>query len=191
MPELYYNPADPFCQRALLALRYAGLEFRHLLLSSADELPAELRGADLPQLLVEGEAVGNSLEIMDWALDQMDKPAWIDWDLDEMDDSLYLIELCDGPFHEFTEIYCRTENTTERVQAGEAAAGFLQQLGGLLQNSAFLLRDEPMLIDFALLPFVHRFVAAEPEHWARQLPPQILQWLKQMRAQSVCKGLLD
>ena len=190
MATLYYQQGEPYSQRVLLAFAYVNPICEKVALENADRLPEAYSGRSLP-LVIDGEEVmDSSLEIMDWVLEPMEKASWIDWDLDEMDDSVYLLELCDGPFNDYVQEYLYADSAEQRAEAGECAVGFLKEVDSLLQSSEYLLRDQPMLVDFAILPVLLRFINAEPEFWASSIPPKLGAWISKLLADPVCEGIL-
>lgn len=189
MPTLYYQADNPFSQRVLLAFEYVKPDCETIELENADKLPEGIIADTLPVLLADDEKMDNSLEIMDWALDQKEDNSWVDWDLDEMDDSLYLLSLCDEPFNDYLQEYLNADKPEVRLEAAECGAGFLKQLDGLLAESQYLLKDEPMLVDFAILPFILAFIEQEPEFWAGHLPNYLSRWLHAMQENNVCQAV--
>jgi|GEM_PF-6440619 len=190
MHTLYFQKNEPFSQRVLLAFAYAKPVCERVELANADELPEAYKGHSLPLVVAGDDLMDSSLEIMDWVLEPMEKARWIDWDLDEMDDSVYLLELCDGPFNDYVQEYIDGDSPERRAEAGECAVGFLKQVDDLLQNSTFLLKEEAMLVDFAILPVVLRFINQEPEFWQASIPPKLGGWIEKLLADPVCKGIL-
>ena len=67
---------------------------------------------------------------------------------------------------------------------------FLQQVDSLLQGSVYLLKDQPMLVDFAILPVLLRFVRQEVSFWEASMPPKLSAWVEKLLADPVCKGIL-
>lgn len=191
MPTLYYQKNAPFSQRVLLAFAYVNPICERIELDSADALPAAYAGCALPLVVAGEDMLDSSLEIMDWVLEPMEKASWIDWDLDEMDDSVYLLELCDGPFNDYVQAYIDAHSSEQRAEAGECAAGFLKQLDSLLQDSEYLLKDQPMLVDFAILPVLLRFINQDADFWQSNMPPRLGVWLQKLLADPVCKGILS
>lgn len=148
----------PHSRRARLALLAAGVEVDWAEVSkdqprlSGDEVEVPLEG---------------SVEIVDWALDRESAPEWLaEGDLDQLEDSLYLIELCDGPFYDYSRQWREAGEADQRHTAGLSAAGFVAQLSDLLEQSpegqrGALLGAQPGLADYALWPFVEDFLDAE------------------------------
>ncbi len=190
MPTLYYQQDEPFSQRVLLAFACAQATCERVALSDAAQLPASYAGKALPLLVVDDEVLDNSLEILDWALAQAPDNTWTDWDLDEMDDSLYLLELCDGPFNDYLQDYLHADSPEQRDTAAQHCVGFLQQLDSLLQDSPCLLGEQPVLVDFAILPLIVQFVNQAPAFWQQHLPAQLQQWLNRLLGDPLCEGIL-
>lgn len=200
MSTLYYQANNPFSQRVLLAFAYVqpvcemvevGAGVAQGMEPKAAMLPEGVSADALPVLLADGEQMDNSLEIMDWALDQKEDNSWVDWDLDEMDDSLYILSLCDEPFNDYLHEYLSADTAEARFAAAECGVGFLKQLDELLAGSRYLLKDEPMLVDYAVLPFIVQFIQQEPEFWEDNLPARLSAWLQSLLADSVCQAVFS
>ena len=190
MATLYYQKNEPFSQRVLLAFAYVKPICECIALMNTDELPKVYIGHSLPLVIDGEELMDNSLEIMDWVLEFMEKASWVDWDLDEMDDSIHLLELCDGPFYDYVQEYLFADTLEQRVEASECAVGFLKKMDDLLQDSEYLLKDQPMLVDFAILPVVLSFINQEPEFWQINIPAKLGVWIQKLLADSICEGIL-
>lgn len=190
MPTLYYQQDEPYSQRVLLAFAYVNPVCEKIAVANADSLPEAYVGHSLPLLIDGDEFMDSSLEIMDWVLEPMEKASWIDWDLDEMDDSVYLLELCDGPFNDYVQEYLYADKPEQRSEAAECAVGFLKQVDSLLQGSEYLLKDQAMLVDFAILPVLLRFIRQEPSFWEASIPPKLGAWVDKLLADPVCEGIL-
>jgi glutathione S-transferase len=159
--------SDPFSQRAHLALVHAGI--------AVDEV----WGGAL-SLQTSEELLTNSLEIMDWALDQMESPDWTDWDLDQMDDGITLIELADGPFWGYLQEALAHESHDLRQELIVLSSGFLAQLETLLSDQPYLLGEKALLADFAILPLVHYFTEHASQEWDTFDLPHVKRWYSQL-----------
>lgn len=176
---------DPHTRRARLALLAAAVEFDWI---DVDRDQPQLSGGDLVSPLV------GSIEVVDWALDQESAPQWLaEGDLDQLEDSLYLIELCDGPFYDYSRQMREADSPEHRRMAEDSALGFVGQLSELLEQSpedqrGGLLGDRPGLADYALWPFLEDFMqyATGPLSASRAW----LEWCETMRADEQWRALL-
>ena len=94
---LYSFRRCPYCMRAHMALKYAGLnvELREVQL---DDMPQEALGvssnATVPLLVLDdGSYMDESWDIVKWALDQNDPDNWLGEDDEHLIDAEMLIEI--------------------------------------------------------------------------------------------------
>lgn len=164
--------------RARLALDVAetDLEHREILLRDkpAAFLAASPKGT-VPVLVVGDQVIGESLDVMRWALARNDPEHWCDmpdtgWDL---------IADCDGPFkvaldrYKYTTRYAGADRDTER----ETGAAFLKELDARLGDRPWLFGDRPRLADMAILPFVRQFANTDRGWFDAQDWPRLIETL--------------
>ncbi len=194
LPVLYSFRRCPYAIRARLALAAAGwrpgpaLELREVRLrAKPPELLALSPQATLPALEIPAGAVlGQSLEIMDWALRQHDPEGWSQgWSEAERQAIQALIAENDGPFkhHLDRTRYASRDGAAAREQReGERqqALTILRRWNARLESGGWLLGARPSLADLALLPFVRQFRLADPARFNAEsnLEP-LRRWLGQ------------
>jgi glutathione S-transferase len=189
---LYSFRRCPYAIRARLALAAAGwrpgqeLELREVRLrAKPPELLAIAPQATLPALqLPAGAALCQSLEIMDWALDQHDPEGWSQgWSEAEQQTIQALIAENDGPFkrHLDRTKYARRHSAAaleQREGERQLALAILRRWNARLEAGGWLLGSRPSLADIALLPFVRQFRLADPGRFNAEVNLELLRrWL--------------
>jgi glutathione S-transferase len=189
---LYSFRRCPFAIRARLALAAAGwlpgrdLELREVALAAK---PPELLEASphgtVPVLVApDGGVLGESLAIMQWALESADPHGWlVGWDSAAQQAMQALIAENDGPFkHHLDRSRYASRYSAAEAEDPEthraAALAILQAWSRRLQQGGWLLGERPSLADPALLPFVRQFRLADPARFAAETSLEPLRdWL--------------
>ncbi len=182
-PVLYSFRRCPYAIRARLALRASGIRVAIREVVLADK-PAALRQlsvrATVPVLVVnQTEVIGESLDIMLWALQQCDPQGWLPADALLMAESRQLIAANDGEFKQSLDRYKYADRFPEQPQAlyRAEAERFLALLEKRLAHSPYLLCERLTLADMAIFPFIRQFANVESD-WFEQSPyPQLRRWL--------------
>jgi glutathione S-transferase len=181
LPVLYSFRRCPYAMRARLALAYSGVvvELREVVLRAK---PAELLAISpkgtVPVLqTVDGQVIEQSLEIMQWALQQHDPEGWLSVAM--LPQMQALIAHNDGLFKAQLDRYKYPERDPSQTPAEHRAAGeaFLRQLDTLLGRHRFLLADQPCWADVAVFPFVRQFAHVDRVWFAAAPYPNLQQWL--------------
>jgi glutathione S-transferase len=164
LPILYSYRRCPYAMRARMALSYASIpvEIREISLKNK---PAHLLQvspkATVPVLVLpNGQIIDQSLEIMQWALQQRDADGWLSADLQH---TALLIAENDGAFKQNLDRYkyaIRFPDHSAQYyrQQGEL---FLAKLELQLQQSSFLLGNAISLADIVIFPFIRQFAAVD------------------------------
>lgn len=177
---LYSFRRCPYAMRARLALRYSGVPVR-IIEVSLKAKPAEMLALSpkgtVPVLSVDGRVIEESLEIMQWALEQHDPDDWL---LQGDPAVLALIAENDQVFKHHLNRYKYAERYPEQPMEHYRAEGevFLQRLEALLAQHTYLLADHVSLTDAALLPFVRQFAHVDREWFAGAPYPRLQGWLQ-------------
>lgn len=157
--------------RARMALRYAGVdvEIREISLREKPQsmLLASPKGTVPVLIQPNGQVIEQSLEIMEWALNQRDVDDWILRSSSELKShAAALIAENDGPFKQALDRYKYADRYPEFPMEHYRAQGelFLKRLEELLSYHHYLLRDQLAQVDIAIFPFVRQFSMVD-EHW--------------------------
>ncbi len=188
-PILYSYRRCPYAMRARMALRYANIdvEIREIALR---EKPAQMLAVSpkgtVPVLVLasgkvpeQSKVLEQSLDIMDWALEQSDVDEWIVQDLTVQKLSADLIATNDGAFKQALDKYKYAIRFPENPPNVYRAQGeeFLQRLESLLQQNAYLFRNTVSKADIAIFPFVRQFSMVDEAWFESANYPVLKAWL--------------
>jgi glutathione S-transferase len=180
LPILYSFRRCPYAMRARMALAAAGtgVMLREVLLK---DKPAELLVASpkatVPVLVLSDDRViEESLDVMQWALEQNDPLSWLD---DASLDSDWISE-CDGDFKHWLDRYKYAERYPEHTAEDyrKNAERFIQKLEDLLSVSVWVGGDAANAVDVALFPFIRQFAGVDLSWWQQAPYPHVQQWLE-------------
>lgn len=181
-PILYTFRRCPFAMRARLALQAAGIrcEQREVALRAkpAALLEASPKGTVPVLVLPGGRVIDESLQIMQWALQQHDPEGWLR--VADLQQAHALIAEADGPFKQHLDRYKYATRYEGADPLVHRAAG-LEFLGGLearLTRHAQLMAERTSLADIAIFPFVRQFSRTEPSWFEAQPLPLLQAWLQ-------------
>ncbi|MGB1234937.1 MAG: glutathione S-transferase [Planktomarina sp.] len=175
-PILYSFRRCPYAMRARLAIASAGVkcELREILLrDKASEFLAASPKGTVP-VVVDGDVIEESLDVMHWALKQNDPEDWLDmhhigWDW---------ITRWDGDFK------LRLDRTKYANRYPDEATGnsrtlahaHLQDLEAAMIGP-FLFGDKATIADYAMLPFVRQFANIDRSLFDAEPLPKVQAWL--------------
>lgn len=160
--------------RLVVAASQQSVELREILLRDKPQAFLNVSpSATVPCLVLDGQVIDESLDVMKWALAINDPLGWLEmpsrgWDW---------IERADGPFKNALD---RTKYATRYPEedAGkhrEFASAFLTDLNSEMGDWIF---DNPTLADYAILPFVRQFAFIDKAWFDGQPWPKLHQWLE-------------
>lgn len=181
-PILYSFRRCPYAMRARLALDVSGVavEHREILLKDKPQamLEASPKGTVPVLVLADGRVLEESLDVMNWALQQNDPKGWLDQD----PRTASWIAANDGPFKRALDRYKyagRFDDADETVER-EKAAECLRALDRVLCDQTWLAGDRPGLADNAIFPFVRQFAMTDRVWFDAQTWPALILWLDQL-----------
>ncbi|MBV1861896.1 MAG: glutathione S-transferase [Nannocystaceae bacterium] len=184
IPILYSFRRCPYAIRARMALAVADIrcELREVLLRDkpAEMLKASPKGT-VPVVVLADRTIDESLEIMHWALDQRDPSSWR---AGPQDEARALVQDNDGPFKHHLDRYkyAARYSDAQAHQERDHAAVFIAGLETRLADSAYLMGDQPSLVDVAIFPFVRQFAGVDPGDWKRGFFGNTERWLERWLA---------
>lgn len=198
LPILFSFRRCPYAMRARMALRYSAIPVDIHEVSLKDK-PAEMLRASpkgtVPVLvLTDGRVIDESLDIMQWALEENDPEDWLMRDkpaLAELGESL--IAENDSSFKQALDRYKYFTRYPEQPRETYRAQGeiFLCRLETLLSKTSHLCRDTRSHADIAVFPFVRQFASAD-EIWFEQSPYANLRlWLKQLTSSPLFLSIME
>jgi glutathione S-transferase len=177
--------------RARLGLAVSGqrCELREMVLrNKAPELLAASPKATVPVLVLpDGQVIDQSLDIMQWALQQNDPGDWLTLSHGTPQAMQALIAANDGPFkrhldrYKYPNRYPQEHDGDERQFASLHRTGgalWLAELQDRLSGRAWLFGPAASLADMAVLPFVRQFAYTDDAWFDRQPWPDLHGWLR-------------
>ena len=183
-PTLYSLRHCPYAMRARLAILLAKqtVNLRAIVLKNkpAEMLVASPKGSVPVLVLTNGLVIDESLEIMQWVLNENDPDNLLYQHSEELASDMFsLINRNDTEFKDNLEKYKsakRYHDNTEQ-QHREACEAFIHDLEKRLTKHPFFIADTPSLADYALLPFLRQFARVN-RAWYIQAPyPLLRNWL--------------
>ncbi len=193
---LYSFRRCPYAMRARMALRYSGYVVQIHEVSLKAKPPEMLERSPkgtVPVLVLEGQVLEQSLDIMHWALAQNDPDNWllID-DGDGRRDIQALIEENDHVFKQHLDRYKYFVRHPEYPQEHYRQLGevFLQKLEARLQHRDFLVTDRLSLADIAVAPFIRQFSAVDPDWFATSPYPKLRGWLDRFTQSALFRAVM-
>jgi len=182
-PVLYSFRRCPYCMRAHMALKYAGIktELREVELKSLpDELLSVSESATVPVLILdENTVMDESWDIVKWALSQNDPDNWLGEDDAYLLDAEILIETNDYSFKTDLDHYKYADQHPENTQQyyRQQCVEFIEELEDMLSENNYLLGDTLSLADIGVFPFIRQFSLVDKD-WFDQAPyPGVQRWL--------------
>lgn len=190
-PVLYTFRRCPYCMRAHMALKKAGIkvELREVKLSAMpDELLAVSPDETVPVLVLEdGTAIDESWQIVKWALAQNDPDDWLGKNHQNDNSALLLdaeilIESNDYSFKLDLDHYKYADRYPEHDQTHyrQACEEFIEDLEEMLKQKPYLIAEHLSLADIGVFPFIRQFSLVD-EDWFQQAPyPNVQNWLQNL-----------
>ncbi|MCZ8500984.1 glutathione S-transferase [Vibrio lentus] len=146
------------------------------------ELLASSPKGTVPVLILpDGQIIEQSLDVMNWALQQSDPQDLLRSSNPTLSQQVHqLIKVNDDEFIGHLEKYrasvrYRNIDTEQRRQACE---GFISKLEQLLSDQAYFFGETPSLADFAVMPFVSQFVRVEKKWFVQSEYQNVGRWLR-------------
>lgn len=162
-PVLYTYRLCPYAMRARMALLHAGVtcELREVDLKNkpAHMLEISPKGSVPVLLLQDGTVLEQSLDIMDWAIEQNDPGQWTLENDAKREAAEKLVAFTDGDYAKAVRKLRRPEkyDGEELGESRERAIEFLRDLDLRLQEHAHLFANRPTKADYAIFPLVRSF----------------------------------
>ena len=182
-PILYSYRRCPYAMRARMALRYANIdvEIREIALREkpAHMLAVSPKGTVPVLVLASGKVLEQSLDIMDWALEQSDLDTWNVPDREVQKLTMDLIATNDGAFKQALDKYKYAIRFPENPPDVYRASGeeFLKRLESLLRQHTYLCSHTISKADVAIFPFVRQFSMVDEPWFEVANYPALKAWL--------------
>jgi len=195
-PILYSFRRCPYAMRARLAIQASGVEceLREVLLrDKAPEFLAASPKGTVPVVLVGGQLIEESLDVMLWALAQNDPDVWLSPQSGAKSDMMELINKADGEFKTNLDQYkyaSRFEGNEGQV-ARDKGAVFLLGLNDQLAETGYLFGTRISLADMAIAPFIRQFANVDRSWFDAQKWPHLLAWLERFLASKAFENIMS
>ena len=183
-PILYSFRRCPYAMRARLALLVSGIrcEMREITLAHkpSNMLEASPKGT-VPVLVLKDRVLDQSVDIMQWALQQNDPEGWSTSGLRLDEEARALVRICDDAFktHLDRYKYPNRYDLLDGLADREAGSAYLDQLNTKLMQSTFLMGTKWSWVDAAIAPFVRQFARTDSIWFDAQTWPALQNWLTQ------------
>jgi glutathione S-transferase len=193
LPILYSYRRCPYAMRARMALSYAGIpvEIREISLKDkpAHMLQVSAKGTVPVLVLANGQVIDQSLEIMQWALQQRDADGWLSADPQH---AALLIAENDGSFKQSLDRYKYAIRFPAHAAEDYRQQGalFLAKLELRLQQTSFLLSNKISLADIAIFPFIRQFAAVDSDWFESSDYIKLKSWLQRMVESELFQGVM-
>ena len=132
---------------------------------------------EVPVLIVDGEVIDESLDVMQWALKQSDHDNWL-----EPDGMAELVARFDEEFKPVLDRYKYADRNPERsqIEYREEATPYLKELDERLSNTEFLMGARLSFADVALFPFVRQFAHVDKVWFDATEYINLVRWLNNL-----------
>ncbi len=183
-PILYSFRRCPYAMRTRLALAssHTKCELREIILRNkpAHMLVLSSKGTVPVLWLSSGKVIDESMEVMQWALEENDPEGLLTYNGTQEATASELIATMDGTFkynldrYKYASQYEAADALKHRARCCEQ----IEKLNHYLNGKPWLFGEHPKLADFAILPFVRQFRIAAPNWFDDQTQWQYVQkWL--------------
>ena len=183
---LYSFRRCPYAMRGRMGLKASGLDYEHREIILRDKpqemLEASPKGTVPVYIEEDGNVIEESLDLLNWALNQNDPLGWLDCDIEKANT---LIKANDTDFKHHLDRYkyaSRYEAAAKRGDTNQShrleAEKHIQNLEVLLNDGPYLLGEKQSIADIAIFPFMRQFSNVEPDWWASAPYPKTRDWLK-------------
>jgi glutathione S-transferase len=193
-PVLYSFRRCPYAIRARLAIAVSGVDVEKIEVELKNK-PAEMLAISakgtVPVLqLADGRVIDESLDIMRWALSIHDPQNWL-LRIDN-NDSTDLIAANDGEFKYFLDRYKYADRYPEfsLEYYRQRAEMFIAQLNSRLIEHAFLIDEQPRLVDMAVVPFVRQFAHVDKDWFYASHYRAVIAWMDDLLMTELFQSVL-
>jgi len=183
---LYSFRRCPYAMRARLAITISGIqvELREVVLRDKPDALLEVSPkATVPVLITaDGEIIDESVDIVQWALQQSDPDNWLQDSANEISTSnRTLIDNNDGDFKHWLDRYKYADRFPEYSelyyrQQGEKTVGHLELM---LTKQDYLFGNQLSVADIAVLPFIRQFAFVDKDWFNQSNYTNVKKWLEQ------------
>ena len=169
--------------RARLSLYLARIEFCAYEISLRDKpehmLKVSPKGTVPVLILGDNQIIDESLDIMIWAFSQQNI-MYKYLPQDKKKRSLSLINTNDTSFKKNLDSYKYSNDDRKKEDAFKNCLDFVSELDVLLQTNEYLLDESPLMVDYAIFPFIRQFINVDVQRFKDEGLKKIYQWFNRM-----------
>ena len=194
LPILYSFRRCPYAIRARMAIAYSSIrvELREVSLANKPSAMISLSAkGTVPVLQLENLVIDESLDVMDWALQQSDPDKWIRAEFQAKQQQLIVENDTQFKFwldrYKYWDRYPEQSQQYYRTQAQQ----FLQQLETMLNKNGFIFCRQITRADIAIFPFIRQFAFVD-KPWFDEAPyPNLQRWLTDLLSSPLFVQVMD
>lgn len=193
---LYSFRRCPYAMRARLAIAASGIrvELREIVLKDKPQamLTASPKGTVPVLITTDGQVIDESLDVMQWALEQSDPQNWLTSDPTEQALTSKLIKQNDSEFKYYLDRYKYADRYPdhEPIYYRQQAELTLSELEKRLSETQFLVSNQLSFADVAILPFIRQFALADKEWFDGASYPRLQAWLEQFLTSALFNSIM-
>ncbi|MDD1793301.1 glutathione S-transferase [Enterovibrio sp. ZSDZ42] len=184
VPILYSLRQCPYAMRSRLAILHAGqaVILRDIDMNNKpDDMLAISPKGTVPVLdLGDGTVIDESLDVMIWALTQSDPNNLLySHDSEQLPAMRELIQRHDVEFVGALQRYRAASryHDNNKTECRDKCCEWLAPIEQKLSEHAYIMGEQPSLVDYAMLPFIRQFSRVD-KRWYAQAPfPRLRAWL--------------
>ncbi|MFL2964104.1 MAG: glutathione S-transferase N-terminal domain-containing protein [Methylophilaceae bacterium] len=180
---MYSYRRCPYAMRARLSLYLARIDFSIYEISLKNKpehmLAVSPKGTVPVLILADNQIIDESLDIMMWAFSHqgiMDK--YLPQDKKQI--SLSLINSNDNSFKKNLDSYKYAYDDNKRENAFKKCLDYVSELDLLLEKNEYLLDDCPLMVDYAIFPFIRQFINVDVLKFEDEGFKKINQWFNRI-----------
>ncbi len=196
LPVLYSFRRCPYAIRARMALRYAGVAVAlhevALRQKPADLLAASPKGTVPVLVTTQGKVIDQSMDIMQWALEQNDPEGWLR--AGDPQAAQTWITRNDETFKPLLDRYKYAERHPELSAAehrARALDAMIRPMEAQLQQTRWLLGAQISIADVALFPFVRQFAGVDKISIEGLALPAVQAWLQAWQSSDLFNAVME
>lgn len=193
-PILYSFRRCPYAMRARMSLNISKIDFEHrdILLKNkpAEMLEVSPKGTVPVLILSNGEILDESLDIMNWALQQNDPEGWLNADMQATHN---LISQNDDLFKKNLDRYKYPARYPDEdcSNAESICYDFLENLNIQLKDKKYLFGETRTLADISLFPFIRQFSCVDLEKFKGKDLPHLHAWREQLLNSDLFQEIME
>ena len=192
-PKLYSFRRCPYAIRARLSLIKSKILFENIeidLKKKSEEFKKISKDATVPVLLINKKNIlQESTEIMIWAFEKSKNFNIVNI---KKDQQMQLINFTENYFKPNLDKfkYAKKTDIIEKKIAKENSEKFLFQIENFLCKNKYLLHCNPLLCDYAVVPFIRQFFFSDKSYFEKKSFEKTSAWLQDLIDSNLLKKVM-